>query len=127
MTYSQSAHIIDLQARNTELVSQVRTLTRALADRGPAISAVLCAHHQAVEKHQQFPAALDAQGTILAEELLEAMAELNGAGLAVLRAINDHRDEAPCLDRVREEYAHVGAVVLRALEKLAGAKGQGKP
>ena len=121
--YDQSAHITDLQARNTELVSQVRILTRALNDKGLAMSAVLHAYHKAIEKHQQFPAAIDSQGTILAEELLEAMADLNAAGLAVIRAINDNRDEAPCLDRVWEEYTHVGAVVLRGLEKLAGAKG----
>jgi len=121
--YDQSAHITDLQARNTELVSQVRILERALSDRGPGISAILHAYHKAIEKHQRFPAAIDSQGVILAEELLEAMADLNAAGLAVIRAINDHRDENPDLDRVREEYTHVGAVVLRTLGKLAGAKG----
>lgn len=122
MTYDQSDHITDLQARNTELVERVRILERAANDRGPAISAILHAYHKAVEKHQAFPAALDSQGTIMAEELMEAISEITTAGLAVLRAINDHRDEGPCLDRVREETAHVGAVVLRMLERLDGVE-----
>lgn len=119
MNYSQSDHVTDLQARNSALVEENRILSRALHGRGPAISAVIHAYHGAITKHQRFPAAIDSQGTILAEEIMEAIQELNAAGLAVLRAINDHRDEEPCLDRVREEMAHVGAVVIRALGRLA--------
>lgn len=123
MTYDQSAHITDLQARNTALVERVRILERAVNDRGPAISAILRAYHGAVAKHQRFPAALDSQGVILAEEVLELTEEMVKATLAAIRAVNDHRDEAPCLERVTEEWTHVGAVVMRGLGKLLGAKG----
>lgn len=125
MTYDTADHITDLQARNTELVSKVRILERAVNDRGPAISAIMRAYHGAIEKHQAFPTTLDSQGAILAEELMEAIQELNGAGLAVLRAVNDHRDEAPCLDRVIEEYTHCGAVVMRSLGRLLGGQVEG--
>lgn len=125
MTYDVAAHITDLQARNTELVSKVRILERAVNDRGPAISAIMRAYHGAIEKHQQFPAALDSQGTILAEELMEAIQDINGAGLAVLRAVNDHRDETPDLGRVIEECTHVGAVVIRTLGRLLSGRVEG--
>lgn len=125
MTYDTADHITDLQARNTALVSQVRVLDRALNDRGPAISAIMRAYHGAIEKHQAFPTTLDSQGAILAEELMEAIQELNGAGLAVLRAVNDHRDETPDLSRVIEECTHVGAVVIRTLGRLLGGRVEG--
>lgn len=123
MIYDQSAHITDLQARNSELVEANRILERAANDRGPAISAILRAYHGAVAKHQQFPAALDSQGVILAEEVLELAEEMVKAALAAIRAVNDHRDEAPCLERVTEELTHVGAVAMRGLGRLLGAKG----
>ncbi|MHC1788279.1 hypothetical protein [Solidesulfovibrio sp.] len=123
MTYDQSAHITDLQARNTALVDRVRILERVAKDRGPAISAILRAYHGAVAKHQQFPAAIDSQGVILAEEVLELTMEMLGAVLAVVRSINDHRDEVPNLGRIREETTHVGAVVMRMLGRIDGAKG----
>lgn len=123
MTYDQSAHITDLQARNTALVERVRILERVANDRGPAISSILRAYHGAIAKHQRFPAAIDSQGGILAEEALELTMEMLGAVLAVVRSINDHRDEVPNLDRIREETTQVGAVVMRMLGRLDGAKG----
>lgn len=119
----QSALITDLQARNTELVSENRVLSRALHERGPGIGAIVYAYHKAIEKHQKFPTTLDAQGTILAEEVLELAAEMIGAALGVVRAVNDNRDEKPCLDRVREETTDVGAVALRMLGRLEQVKG----
>lgn len=110
--------ITSLQARNSELVSENRALSRALHERGPGISSILYAYHKAIEKHQRYPSALDSQGCVLAEEVLELAAEMIGAALGVVRAVNDNRDEAPCLDRVWEEATHVGAVVLRTLGKL---------
>ncbi len=123
MTYDQSAHITDLQARNSELVEANRILERAANDRGPAISAILRAYHGAIAKHQRFPAVIDSQGVILAEEVLELAMEMLGAVLVVVRSINDHRDEMPNLDRIREETTHVGAVAMRVLGRLDGAKG----
>lgn len=119
MTYDQSAHITDLQTRNTELVSRVRILERALSDRGPGLSAILHAYHKAIAKHPAFPASPDAIGAILAEELLE----VSTAGMLALQAINDHRDDGRSLDDVRREMAHVGVVVLRGLGWLAGRMG----
>lgn len=119
---SESAMISELQARNSELVSRLRIAERAANDRGAAVSAILYAYHRAIEKHQQFPAALDSQGDILAEEVLELTEEMVKAALAAIRAVNDHRDEAPNLAGVREEATHVGAVCLRILGKLDGVK-----
>jgi hypothetical protein len=115
--------ITSLQARNSELVSENRALSRALHERGPGISAILYAYHKAIEKHQRFPTALDSQGVILAEEVLELAAEMIGAALGLTRAINDNRDNAPCFARVWEETTHVGAVALRMLGKLGQVKG----
>lgn len=81
------------------------------------------AYDDACRRHPEFPDAIDSQGVILAEEALELTMEMLGAVLAVVRSINDHRDEVPNLDRIREETTHVGAVVKRMLGRLDGAKG----
>ncbi|MGE4537627.1 MAG: hypothetical protein AB7D37_11145 [Desulfovibrio sp.] len=120
MTYDQSAHITDLQARNTALVEENRLLKRQEATKGgPAVKLILAEYHQAIAKHPVFPADPSAIGSTLAEELLE----VSTAGMLALQAINDHRDDGRNLTDVQREIAHVGAVCLRALGKLAGAKG----
>ena len=65
-------------------------------------------------RHPHFPGDISAMGTILAEELLE----VTTAGMAVMQAINDYRDEGKALDSVITELTHVHAVVERALERL---------
>lgn len=71
------------------------------------MSAILCAYMDACERHAEFPGDPSAIGSILVEEALEA-----------IQAINDHRDAGGSLDDVMREIAHVGAVCLRALERL---------
>jgi len=79
---------------------------------------IIAAHAAACRRHPKFPTDVSAMGTILAEELLEVAQ----AGMLVMQAINDHRDEGAHLDNVRVELAHVGVVVRRALERLEGEK-----
>lgn len=80
---------------------------------------IAAAHADACRRHPDFPADLDSMGAILAEELLEVAT----AGMLAMQAINDHRDEGRPLEDVVREIAHVGAVCLRALERLDGEKG----
>jgi len=79
---------------------------------------IIAAHAAACRRHPEFPGALDSMGAILAEELLEVAQ----AGMLVMQAINDHRDEGRPLEDVLTELRHVGAVVRRALERLEGEK-----
>ena len=70
--------------------------------------------NNAKARHPHFPGDLSAIGTILAEELFE----VTTAGMAVMQAINDGRDESKALGAVITELTHVHAVVERALERL---------
>lgn len=72
------------------------------------------AYSDACRRHPHFPGDISAMGTIMAEELLE----VTTAGMAVMQAINDYRDEGKALDSVITELTHVHAVVERALERL---------
>ena len=87
----------------------------------PALEVVMAAHRYAVAKHPLVPHDLDGQATVLAEEILELAEQMVQAALGAVRAVNDHRDESPCLGRVAEELAHVGAVALRGLDAVLPA------
>jgi len=108
--------IRELQERNTALVLENRKWKAIAENRGPALLAVLDALYKATAKHPLFPDDPGNVGAILAEELLEVAT----AGMRVLQAINDHRDECSLdLTEVKKELADCGAVVLRALGRLA--------
>lgn len=80
----------------------------------PGLQFLLAEYVKALAKHPTFPAGTDGMGCTLAEEVLEVCT----AGMRLLQAVNDHRDEGLPLADVRREFAHVWVVAGRAVGRL---------